>query len=275
MVEYCHLGSKACDSLSEALSGEPRGTAEWRESFEYFCYLLDQWQRKNIDGDIHAIENMSSDQRIRHPRTVLYLRANQLRLLMLRPVLCGSNASLGVDDQHWKTAVGIACDTVQVVADLESTGDLYHRHQTLYNYFLVTALGVLLLLGLAQEPRSTSPPDVLNKAHVGQATHDQAREAATTALSLLKSTMSHSAASKRLWLRAHSMCLRLGVIPGDHVPQPGSTVSVSGWPNAPEGVADFSTTPFPELGDGLQDLHMSWAGLTPDVGWLLPEFPAM
>ncbi|OAL19585.1 hypothetical protein AYO22_09747 [Fonsecaea multimorphosa] len=262
MVEYCHLGSNACDSLSEALSGQPRGTAEWQESFEYFRYRLDQWQRMHIDGDIHAAdEDVSSARRIRHPRTVLYLRANQLRLLMLRPVLCGSNINLSADGQHWNTAVGIACDTVQVVANLESTSHLYQPHQTQYNYFLVTALGMLLLLGLAQDPSSPSNMSN-NNAPVGPATHEKACQAAITALGLLKSTMNHSAASKRLWLRAYSMCLRLGVIPDDHNGLSASFVSDFEMPNvAANGIADFNTS-FSELG----------SGMTPDFGWLLPEF---
>jgi hypothetical protein len=277
MVEYCHLGSKACDSLSEALSGQPHGTAEWQESLEYFRSRLDQWQGNNIGGDIQATDAISSSRRIRHPCAVLYLRANQLRLLMLRPVLCGSNISLSADedDQHWNTAVGIACDTVQVVADLESTSDLYYLHQTQYNYFLVTALGVLLLLGLTQDPQLSSPSDILNNAKIGPATHDKAREAAITALGLLNSTMTHSAASKRLWLRAYSMCLRLGVILDDDAALSGCTVSDLCLPKATKGGVDVSNMAFPELGDGLEDLHASWKGFTPNVGWLLPEFQAI
>ncbi|KIW29526.1 uncharacterized protein PV07_05339 [Cladophialophora immunda] len=272
MVEYCHLGSKACDSLSEALCGQPRGTAEWQESFEYFRYRLDQWQRMHIDGDIQAAGDISGSRRIRHPRTVLYLRANQLRLLMLRPVLCGFNNNLSADGQHWDTAVGIACDTVQVVADLESTSDLYQAHQTQYNYFLVTALGVLLLLGLAQDPQSSSPSNISNNAQVGPATHDKARKAAITTLGLLRSTMNHSPASKRLWLRAYSMCLRLGVISDDQMDLSAGMVSEFGPPKATNGVVDFSNMVFSEFGSGLEEIQVSF---TPDFGWLLPEFEAI
>jgi hypothetical protein len=283
MVEYYNLGSKICDSLSEVLSGQPRGTAEWQESYEYFQYRLAEWQKKHLGGDIQALELLSSSiqTRDRHPRTVLYLRANQLHLLMLRPALCAAMSGNGETYQHWNTAVDIARDTIQVVADLERTTDLYLAHQTLYNYFLVTALGVLLLLRLSQDPQQSSiPPDIiLDKAPIGlNATQDKTYESAIiTALSLLKSTISHSVASKRLWLRAYSLCVRLGVITTDHDALSGGRIS-SSWPDTTDGSGGVDIPDllgFPELGNGQEDFHQGWKGIAPNVGWLLPEFQIM
>ncbi|KUJ17021.1 uncharacterized protein LY89DRAFT_646140 [Mollisia scopiformis] len=211
MVEYCRLGARICDSLSNALSGQPRGVAEWKESLDFFQYRLNQWQERHIPQELHFVHENPSVWRIRHIRTLLYLRANHLRLLMMRPVLCCSNLYIVADAPSWTMAVNIACETTQILIELNTTTDIYQLQETQYNYFLVTALGVLLVV-LARESQS-SPSKVLQDVQIEQITLNEARKSLSTALDLLQTLAVFSIASRRQSLRASALCYRLGLLP--------------------------------------------------------------
>lgn len=262
MIEYCRVGTRICDSLCDALSGQQSGVAEWQESLDFFQYRLNQWQEKRIPKDLQFVYGDTSVRRIRHLRTVLYLRANQLRLLMMRPVLCCSNPHIVADEQSWTTAVNIACDTTQILVDLNTTTDIYQLQQTQYNYFLVTALGVLLVV-LARESRP-SPSKVLMNAHIEQSTLTKARESLLAALNLLQSLAGFSSASRRQSLRTSSLCFRLGLLPAVPSDDP---ISVSDdlvlgfqFQDPVGGNVDFQDLTLPELDPGSLwvDLDQTW-----------------
>jgi len=211
MIEYCRLGARICDSLSNAISGQPRGVSEWRESLDFFQYRLDQWQEKQIPQELRFVYDGPSVSRIRHIRTLLYLRANHLRLLMMRPVLCCSNLDIVAEAPSLTMAVNIACETIRILVELNTSTDIYQLQETQYNYFFVTALGVLLVV-LSQKSQ-LSASKVLQDVQIEQTTLEEARSSLSTALDLLQSLAAASSASRRRFLRACALCCRLSLLP--------------------------------------------------------------
>ncbi|PLN80638.1 C6 transcription factor [Aspergillus taichungensis] len=119
---------------------------------------------------------------LRRLRCMLSLRANQLRLLIHRPVL-HSAAHIVRYPTESQTVVDIAADTVRSITRLNATSDIYRLQQVTFNYFLVSALAVLFL-AVAQTPAQFSA---------------RCKDEFYMALELVKGFSSRSYISRRLW----------------------------------------------------------------------------
>ncbi|KAK2803953.1 hypothetical protein FQN50_006757 [Emmonsiellopsis sp. PD_5] len=119
---------------------------------------------------------------IRRLRVLLYIRGNHLRILIYRPVL-HSTSSILENMSYAQTVVDIAKDTIRVLTHLNQASDIYRTQQVLFNYFLVSALAVLLLA----------------VSHAPVEFNRQVRDEFFMALDLVKLLSAKSYVSKRLW----------------------------------------------------------------------------
>ncbi|GJC87568.1 putative transcriptional regulatory protein YJL206C [Colletotrichum liriopes] len=115
-------------------------------------------------------------------RTLLYLRSNQMRMLIHRHHVL-STASIKADMQSAKLVTDIALDTIQVLVHLNDTSDIYARQQNAFNYFLMSALAVILLA----------------VCHAPGVFTDPCKETFLKAVQLVKGFSRHGHASRRLW----------------------------------------------------------------------------
>ncbi|KAL7905581.1 hypothetical protein GGI35DRAFT_459937 [Trichoderma velutinum] len=206
MIDYCHLGSRICESISNVFSGSSHYAQEWRESFEFFQHQVNQWQEKHVPKILGANIAEPDTEKTRLLHTLLYLRANQLRLVLIRPALYSFQLQEATNWDLWAMAVNTACDSVQTIIDLFSGTDINKMQQTQYNYFLMSALGALL--GVLSQEKSTL---IAKKAD--DATLAKAREFVTASLDLLKSTTASSKTTEHQYIRVCSLCSRLGLLP--------------------------------------------------------------
>ncbi|CAG9997150.1 unnamed protein product [Clonostachys byssicola] len=115
-------------------------------------------------------------------RMLLYLRKCQLRILLHQPVL---HSPMRIR-QHPETAekvVELAKDIIRKLDDLNRSTDIYSTQQMCFNYFLVLALGVILLA-------ASQTPDKF--AHT-------IRDEFQAALDLVHGLSGDSFVSRRLW----------------------------------------------------------------------------
>ncbi|QMW28691.1 hypothetical protein G4B84_003980 [Aspergillus flavus NRRL3357] len=119
---------------------------------------------------------------IRRLRSLLYLRANQLRMLIYRPVL-HSAAHIMRYPAESQIVVDLAKDTIQFITKLNETSDIYRLQQVTFNWFLVSALAVIFL-AVSQTPAQFS-------AH--------SKVEFYMALELVKGFSPRSYVSRRLW----------------------------------------------------------------------------
>ncbi|KIM92691.1 hypothetical protein OIDMADRAFT_185063 [Oidiodendron maius Zn] len=179
MIRYSRIGEQAWESLISSVSdtlGGSRTSREFHtphESLEFRQYQLDQWQR-SIPEELQFSRADFTDIRITFLRTVLHLRSNQMRIFMIRHFIylnTSSTTQLG----NCTTAMEIARDTIQTIADLHARSNIYRRQQALFNHFLVSALGLLYVLitrdteqeSLSSSTRDRLPPHALDKACSG------------------------------------------------------------------------------------------------------------
>jgi hypothetical protein len=214
MIEYACIGAQACDSLYSEKNAEQRGPNNCRELLGFFQYRVEQWQQ-NIPRELQFTYNDNSNKSIRLIRTILYLRANHLRIITTRPFLCSNAGLTPLNTNLWATAVNVACDTIQVLARLDSSSDIYRLQQAQFNYFLITALGVVLL-AITREQLKPCPPlpgsSNQQQPQVPQTTYIKARRDALIALNLLRTLAESSRPSRRHWTRAASLGFRLNLL---------------------------------------------------------------
>ncbi|OQE23520.1 hypothetical protein PENSTE_c008G02222 [Penicillium steckii] len=125
---------------------------------------------------------------LRRLRALLYLRANQLRMLIHRPVLHTAGHIARYPGEA-ETVVDIAKDTIRFITRLNETSDIYQLQQVAFNWFLVSALAVLFL-AVAQAPTQFS---------------NSCKEEFYWALELVKGFSTKSYISRRLWRSIRSL----------------------------------------------------------------------
>jgi hypothetical protein len=217
MISYNRISSKIWYS---GLGSE--GTTDIRrDEIGYLDYQVLQWYKQVPDalkfypGDSPK-HGETVSRGLRRLRVLLYLRMNQLRILIYRPVL-HSSASIAEDNGHAQTVVDVAKDTVRVLTQLNHTSDIYRTQQITFNYFLVAALAVLFLA-------VCHAPNEFNR---------QVRDEFYMALDLINGFSTKSYVSKRLWKTIKGLRMvgeRLGVLArpfGSDSNDPHSTAAVA------------------------------------------------
>lgn len=166
---------------------------------------------------------------LRRLRALLYLRANQLRMLIYRPVLHTAGHIVRYPSES-ETVVRIAKDTIRFITRLNETSDIYQLQQVTFNWFLVSALAVLFL-AVSQAPTQFSA---------------SCKEEFYFALELVKGFSTQSYISRRLWKSIRSLRKlgpQLGL--GGHRSRPDHTTDDKGYV---PGMLDAETSPVPPPG---------------------------
>jgi hypothetical protein len=105
-----------------------------------------------------------------------------MRILIYRPVLhTATTIKENLEFAH--VVVKVAKDTIRILTYINQTSDIYRCQQTMFNYFLISALAVLFL-AVAHAPAEFSQPS---------------RDEFYMALDLVRGLSSNSYVSKRLW----------------------------------------------------------------------------
>lgn len=178
-------------------------------------YRVQQWQ-DSIPPDLQlpSAATAPSSSRLQHRlQILLYLRANQARILIHRPIL-HSASSIQENLRLATRAVDTAKDSIRALTHLNRTTNIYQRQQVCFNYFLVSALAVLFLAS-CHAPVQFSP---------------LCREEFSMALDLVKGFSERSLVSKRLWRAIKDLKdagLKVGLSPTLELPSSHSHISAS------------------------------------------------
>ncbi|KAI6834645.1 fungal transcriptional regulatory protein [Hortaea werneckii] len=191
MINYSAIGSKVWHTVATAPSTEG-GPLINTEEMNYLDYQVIQWHR-TIPVFLR-FEHPAQVGRLSTPigpapsraghrlRILIYLRANQMRILIYRTVLHSATSIIRYREQA-QTVVDVAKDTVRVLTHINHTTDLYRTQQMLFNPFLTSALAVLFLA----------------VSHTPALFAEQVKEEFYMALELIRGFSKDSWIGKRLW----------------------------------------------------------------------------
>lgn len=195
MIRYSRIAAKVWKFVSAF-----NNTNEIKkEEMNYLDWQVLRWAHAipdslRLDHPSTPQSNAATDgpRSLRRLRALLYLRANQLRMLIYRPVLHTAAHIVRYTGES-ETVVEIAKDTIRFITRLNETSDIYQLQQVAFNWFLVSALAVLFL-AVAQAPTQFS---------------GSCKEEFYWALELVKGFSTQSYISRRLWKSIRSL-RRLG-----------------------------------------------------------------
>lgn len=183
MVSYAKLCSKVWEDLP--LDSSPFTVP--KDKVDFFDFLTQKWVH-SIPEDLQLVYPRLSQAPRHQPRvlqrlrTLLYLRGNYIRNLVLRHHVMSAE-NLRSDMQGAQLVVSLAQDTIQVLVNLNETSDIYARQKATFNYFLTGALATILLA-------VCHGPDVFA---------DRCRQSFQDAVRLLKNISQHGQLGRRLW----------------------------------------------------------------------------
>jgi hypothetical protein len=182
MITYSRIGSKVWRSIS---SYSPTLSPSLNiEEIGYLDYQILQWE-KSIPPELRLPTTSSpqtSSRAMHRLQILLYLRNNQMRILIYRPVL-HSASSIQENLSYAGIVVELAKDTIRALTHLNQTTDIYRAQQVCFNYFLISALAVIFLAS----------------CHAPVHFSALCREEFYMALDLVKGFSNKSWVSKRLW----------------------------------------------------------------------------
>ena len=198
MIRYTRIGEHAWESLAKSINSRqdptPQELRTSLESLEFHQYQLDQWQQ-SIPDELKFNHADSADTKSTLLLTVLHLRANQMRAVMIRPFLFAGTETVA---QLGKSiaAVDIANDTIQTITDLHARTDIYRRQQALFNYFMISALGVLYALIARDYKEETAS---LRSDRLSPDAFDKAKRGLLCGLYIVRSLGASATYPKRMW----------------------------------------------------------------------------
>lgn len=165
MVEYVFLGAQAWTSIvkRDILLG---GRAPSQDALDFFHYQLDRWRQRlhpSVRFDAEEIDHDSTIFITRQENTsdvylksLLYLRSNQVQILVLRPVLMRLETATS-SPVLAKQVVSIARRSIRALHQLSVKSNLYRKRQMVFNHFLGSSMTVLFLAAALDAVQKTSP----------------------------------------------------------------------------------------------------------------------
>ncbi|KAL4904358.1 hypothetical protein BDW74DRAFT_185657 [Aspergillus multicolor] len=181
MIRYSRIAAKVWRFISafnntNEIKKDEMNYLDWQVQ-QWITTLPDSLRLRNLSGYAEG-ETRS----LRRLRSLVYLRANQLRMLIHRPVLHSAAYMMRFPGES-QTVVDMAKDSIRFITQLHASSDIYQLQQVVFNWFLVSAL-MALFLAVAQIPSQYSTA---------------CREEFYMALELVKGVSTRSYISRRLW----------------------------------------------------------------------------
>ena len=188
MIDYCAIGSEVWHTIGSDPTSSGSNEGITKQEIGFLDYRIMQWHRslpEHLRYDPPTLGQPTRDSISpgnHRLRVVLYLRANNMRTHLYRPVLHSATSIVSSRSQA-QTVVDVAKDTIRVLTQLNQTSTMYRASQALFNPFLTSALAVLFLA----------------VSHTPALFAEQVREEFYMALELVRGMSRGSWLSKRLW----------------------------------------------------------------------------
>ncbi|KAK6080069.1 fungal specific transcription factor domain-containing protein [Seiridium cupressi] len=149
LVAYAKLCSEVWDAIphygfsDEAMPAERESLLE--SEIQGWLTTIPEDLQLTRTGSSPATDTAHHHQLLfQHMQTLLYLRGNYIRCLIHRHHVVSQTAILK-NPGDARLVVSIAQDTIRILVNLNDTSHIYSRHQVAYNFFLLSAVSILLL----------------------------------------------------------------------------------------------------------------------------------
>lgn len=202
MVTYASFTPRLWDHNSRLLTAD---ALEDEDLLDVTNIQIDQWKERYLTGlsFVHPKDRVANSRPKSLP-TLLYLRANQLRSLVVTSYYLSCSRLIG-KKRMAQSGTEIACDTITVLWDLHKTTDIYHKQHPFFQHFLASSVALLFLVIMHE-----SDSEEYSITSIGE--RFDLKDLSTSisrAFNLAEAYSDASSASERLWNRMKSMRERL------------------------------------------------------------------
>lgn len=198
------------------------GTCQDEDALEITNFQVEQWRKRALEKHnfTHPETWESTPPTGFYPWTILlYLRANAVRGILLRPLFLSNSNRLAT--KQVKPGLEIVSDSINILSILHRRTDIYKKHHPHFQHFLASSCALLfLIIAYTEQNRVGFPSDTLADYL------ESVRRNFKMALSLSAAYNKSSHASHKLWKRTISMreyLLRQDILSREDVS--GDTVS--------------------------------------------------
>lgn len=164
MVAYCGISSE----IRRSVLDQPQSPNNHDVARDFAHFRVIQWQnnlpKKLRFRGVHDKFDPALEKRGEYKlRLMLHLRANQMRIIILRrsaPISTSSEPLPMESPSSTQTMLDVAQETIRILVYLGKDTDIYHAQHRTFNHFLETALSSLLLVvcGASLATSSNNPP---------------------------------------------------------------------------------------------------------------------
>lgn len=215
MVAYCQIASECRPSIVGDIRSDGH---KWVDS-EFSDFRIVEWRRRlphslQFDSRHQRFDPNLEDRSQYRMRLLLYLRANQMRM-MIRRQSAARPSPTQTDASHMHSMVEVACDTIRILSDVTHTCDVYHTQQRTFNHFLETAISSLLMAVACRQDLKDS----------------RCLSGLTMAMDMVKDLASKSSMMRKLRDKLQELKIVQVIMKHQSTIQPTEAVRIPGHPN--------------------------------------------
>lgn len=226
MIGYVIVGDQAWTSLIKKnllLSGQPPA----KDAFNYFRYQLHKWHEEldpAVQFDSAEIESneqfflgsVQNETEV-YVKTILYLRSNQGKILVLRPILIYPQAACNNTPLLVEVVI-VAKKSIRALHTLITKTELYKTRRAIFQHFLSSSLSVLFLAAAHDAEARANRHDSANDASDNTTILGDAVAELQTGLDLIDMLRITYPAAVKLWTRfdrPRQQLVQLGILKAD------------------------------------------------------------
>lgn len=192
MMSFTIMSERFNDPICRVATG---GTYEDDDAFETTNFQIEQWRKRALEK-----QNFS------HPGTwqagppanmplwtvILYLRANAVRCILLRPFLLSSSNNTESSRRSIEPGLDTISDTINILSILDRSTDFYRKQHPFLQHFLASSCAFLFLVIAYAEQ---------NRGNIHEESRDAVGRNFKKALALASAYSDSSRASRKLYDR--------------------------------------------------------------------------
>lgn len=158
MLVFCQISDKFAEPISQAAKG---AVCKDDETFEVCNFQIEQWRKKMLSGEgfIPPKELGPNSPEPTPWKILLYLRANTVRKLLLRPFFLPS-ATVDVGKRNIQPAIELISESIDCLDWLDRNTEIYRRLHPPFQHFLNSSCALLsLMVAFVGQHRAEIPPE--------------------------------------------------------------------------------------------------------------------
>lgn len=207
MMSFTLMSHSFNEPVTRVASGETSSIND--DALDLVVFQVEQWRRRTLEKQkfVHPRSWESAAAAVQTPSwmTMLYLRANAVRGILLRPYFLSSTSTPSPSAaRKISPALELITDSVDTLSVLDRFTDTYRKQHPQFQHFLASGCALLfLVIAYAEQNRAFAFSELPGANSAWYA--DKIRYVFRKALALSASYRTSSAASRRLWKRLVAM----------------------------------------------------------------------